>query len=98
MKMMTKDMIHEDFSVILELTDAEVCFIEEQPVRILDPAIMMNLTKSKGTNAHIITLKLVNRVNIVSYIDMLLGIYSSVSWVNPDGKFFIRRNLTSLFN
>lgn len=99
MKMMTEEQMHSNFAIILELTDVELAFIEEEPTRIFtNPILMQELCRSKGTNAHIVNLTLDSKVSIIFYMNALLEKYQSVSWVNPDNKFYIRRNLTPLLN
>lgn len=98
MKMITENSIFSDFAIILEITDAQLNFIEEEPSRFFNTDVILEFMKSKGTNAHIIQLTLMKDINIKYYLDILLNKYSSVSWINPDKKFFIKRNLIPLFN
>jgi hypothetical protein len=98
MRVITKEQIFNDFAVILELTDAEIAFIEEDPLRLNNMLTMVGLMKSKGTNAHVIQLTLCDEIPIKLYIERLLEVYSSVSWVTRENKFHIRRNVTALFN
>ncbi len=98
MKVMTKDRVYSDFARILDSTDAELLFIEEEPQRLYNLELMQDLMKSKGHNAHIIQLSLGGSIRINDYIDKLLLNYDSVSWINREHKFHIRRNSTALFN
>ena len=98
MKVMTKNELFEDFALILEITDAELNFIEEEPTRLYNLELMQSLMKSQGANAHIVQLTINNGVSITPYIEKLLSNYNSVSWINRDNKFYIKRNVTALFN
>lgn len=98
MKVITPEKIHDNFAILLEITDAELAFIEEDPTRIYNASVMQDLMKSCGKNAHIVQLTLTDGLSIAFYVYKLLNIYESVSWINEGGKFFIRRNATALLN
>lgn len=95
---MTETQVFNDFAIILELTDAELQFIEEEPMRLYHLQVMQDLMKSKGTNAHIIQLTINNSIKISPYVEMLLKNYTTVSWINRENVFHIKRNITALLN
>ena len=99
MKAITPDgVIHGNFGMLLEITDAELSFIEEHPERLLTLEVMMQLMKSTGHNAHIISLTLTDEFNISRYMKLLLTQYDSVSWFNREHVFHIKRNVSALMN
>jgi hypothetical protein len=98
MRVITKEQIFDDFAIILELSDAELAFIEEDVNRLKNMHVMAELMKSRGTNAHVVQITLNSEVPIKEYIERLLCLYSSVSWVTRENKFHIRRNCTALLN
>ena len=85
------DKIHSNFAMILELTDVELAFIQEHRDQFYTIEWMGRLQKSKGNNAHIISLTLEDDVSIYKYITQLLDKYDSVSWYNREDGFHIRR-------
>lgn len=94
MKVVTQDSIlHETFAIVLEITDEELKYISDDPSRFLtlDFDLMKRLMASKGNNAHIIQLTLAKGKRIIKYVTKLLEVYDSVSWFNPDNKFYIKR-------
>ena len=52
---------------------------------------MKKLVIEKGNNAHILQLTLHNQIMIIGQVNKLLDKYDSVSWVNRDTEFHIKR-------
>ena len=94
MKVITKDtMLHDNFAMILEMTDVELAYIQEHPDKFLglDLEFMRKLMTSKGNNAHIVQITLCEDLPITFFAQELLSKYDSVSWFNREHKFQIRR-------
>jgi hypothetical protein len=92
MKVITKDgVVQDNFALLLELTDIELAFIQEHRDQFFTTEWMAKLQKSKGNNAHIISLNIEDDVRVMKYLITLLDKYDSVSWYNRDHEFHIRR-------
>ena len=91
MKVLTEDKVHDDFAVIVELTDEELAILENDPALVEDKVLMTKLIQSKGSNAHILQLTLKNPFwTTIRHFSTLFTQYKSISWVR-EGKFYIRR-------
>ncbi len=94
MKAMTREQIFDDFAWLLEITDEQLEALNKEPQRInYDMDLMKSMMQAKGNNVHILQLTLCGDIRIAGYIDKLLKYYDSVSWVNPQGKFHLKRSL-----
>lgn len=94
MKVITEEEIFNDFAFILEITDDQLDAILNDPARLVaDRQLMVEMIQTKGNNAHILQLTIKDtKINILKYVNLLLKVYDSVSWLNNDGKFHIKRN------
>lgn len=92
MKVITREQVFDDFAFLIEITDNELALVVEHPEWIMsNTKFMAQLCQSKGNNAHVLQITLNTETCINKYIEKLLQYYDSVSWYNPDHKFFIRR-------
>jgi hypothetical protein len=99
MKVITQDgEVRDNFAILLEITDAELAFIEEHPEEFMTLEMMIKLQASRGHNAHIVQLTVNDGLSITKYLSRLLGSYDSVSWFNREHKFHIRRNIGAFLN
>lgn len=84
--------VYSNFAFILEITDEQVELIRNDPSRIThDTRLLAEMAKSKGNNAHILQLTLLDKFPIACWIEKLRGEYDSVSWVNDNNKFYLVR-------
>ena len=94
MKVITPDnQVIEDFAILLEITDETLKKIQDNPESINKQEFMLGAIQEKGNNCHIIQITLNHGVNIMFQIHKLLDRYETVSWVNPTGKFSIKRRV-----
>ena len=92
MKVITQDCRLEDnFAMLLEISDLDLSILEEHPESMFSIETMQRLQQSKGNNAHIIQLMIKDDLSIYKYLPILLKCYDSVSWLNREHKFHIRR-------
>ena len=94
MKVITPDnQVIDDFAILLEITDETLKKIQDNPETIKKQDFMVMAVQEHGMNCHIVQITLNHEVNIMFQIHKLLDRYETVSWVNPTGKFSIKRRV-----
>ena len=93
MKVITEDKVYDNFAFIIEITDEQLKQIETDPKRITyDKELMTQMVQTNANNAHVLQLTLrMSSIRLIGYINKLLETYDSVSWVDNDNKFHIKR-------
>ena len=93
MKVITEDKVYDNFAFIIEITDEQLKQIETDPKRITyDKELMTQMVQTNANNAHVLQLTLrMSSIRLIVHINKLLETYDSVSWVDNDNKFHIKR-------